>query len=309
MSKNPKANIQDKYLVALAAFSYFGPARIRLLIPYFGSIKKLWLAPVKNLIEVGIPERIINEFDRFRNSFDIDSYFEKLKRLGIKITTFLDFDFPKSIKNLDGAPVVLYYKGTLKSLKKNSVSIVGSRRMTPYGFKVTQKFSSELASFGVTIISGLARGIDTTAHESCLSVGGATIAILGNGLDRVYPPENATLANKIIKNGGAVVSEYPLGMPALPVNFAMRNRIISGLSDVVLVIEGAEKSGTLLTASHAASQGKTLFAVPGEITSPLSAAPLFLLKNGARIMTETNDILDELGIGDIKEKTTRIINK
>jgi DNA processing protein len=204
--------------------------------------------------------------------------------------------------------VVLYYKGTLKGLKNNSVAIVGTRKMTSYGREVTEKFSSELASFGVTIISGLARGIDTMAHKACISSGGTTIAVLGSGLDNIYPPENKNLANEIVQKGGSLISEYPLGYAALPANFVIRNRIISGLSSCVLVIEGAEKSGTLLTASHAGEQGKTVFAVPGQITSPLSKAPLYLLKNGARIATETKDILDELDmeIKVDKEKMRKI---
>ncbi|MCX6705406.1 MAG: DNA-processing protein DprA, partial [Candidatus Woesebacteria bacterium] len=186
---------------------------------------------------------------------------------------------------------------------------VGTRKVTSYGREVTQKFSSELASFGITIISGLAYGVDTVAHKACLSVHGKTVAVLGNGLDTIYPFENTALALEIIKAGGAIISEYPLGYPALPVNFAIRNRIVSGLSDAVIVIEGAEKSGTLLTASHAAEQGKTVFAVPGQITSPLSAAPLFLLKNGAKIATETKDILDELDmqVKVDKEKIKNIV--
>jgi DNA processing protein len=168
--------------------------------------------------------------------------------------------------------------------------------MTSYGREVTEKFAYELANFGVTIVSGLARGVDTIAHKAALSAGGRTVAVLGNGLDTTYPPENEILAREIIKKGGAVVSEYPLGYPAIPVNFANRNRIVSGLSRAVIVIEGAEKSGTLLTASHAAEQGRTVFAVPGAITSPMSAAPLFLLKNGARIATNSNDVLEELNM-------------
>ena len=205
--------------------------------------------------------------------------------------------------------MILYYKGVLDSLKTNSVAIVGTRRMTSYGREVTERFSSGLGNLGVTIISGLARGVDTVAHKACLSVNGKTVAVLGNGLDTVYPPENANLADEIIKKGGAIISEYPLGYPALPVNFAIRNRIVSGLSDAVIVIEGAEKSGTLLTAGHAAEQGKTVFAVPGQITSPLSASPLYLLKNGAKIASSVKDILDELDfqIKVDKEKIQEII--
>lgn len=291
-----------EYLTAISAFNPFGPARIRLLLSYFKTPKNVWNCNPGELIKIGIDAKRVTEFAEFRKKFSFTFYFKKLSKLGIKAVTFLDNDFPKRLSEINGAPVVLYYKGALKSLDFCSVAIVGSRKMTSYGREVTEKFSSELAGFSVTIISGLARGIDTVAHKSCITSGGKTIAVLGCGLDNLYPPENKFLADEIVKKGGAIISEYPLGAPAVPINFAVRNRIISGLSDCVLVVEGAKKSGTLLTAGHAADQGKTVFAVPGQITSPLSEAPLFLLNNGARMATNVNDILSEL---DIETKIDR----
>ena len=287
---------ESQYLTAIYAFNYFGPARIKLLLSYFGKAKNIWKSDNSELIKIGLPEQKVLAFSDFRNSFDIEKYFERLEKLKIGATTILDKDYPRNLKGLTGAPSILYYKGALNCLKTNSVAIVGTRQMTSYGREVTERFSTELGNLGITIISGLARGVDTAAHRACLSVGGKTVAVLGNGLDTVYPAENTGLAAAIVKTGGAIISEYALGYPALPVNFAVRNRIVSGLSDAVIVIEGAEKSGTLLTAAHAAEQGKTVFAVPGQITSPLSAAPLFLLKNGAKMATETKDILDELDL-------------
>jgi DNA processing protein len=299
---------ESQYLTAVYAFDYFGPARVKLLLSYFKSAKKIWNSSKAELIETGLSEKKVLDFDKFRDGFDIEKYFNRLEDYKIKVTTIFDAGFPKNLKDLDGAPLVLYYKGTIDSLKNNFVAIVGTRKMTSYGREVTERFSSELSNLGITIISGLARGVDTAAHRACLSVGGKTVAVLGNGLDTIYPTENTGLAEAIIKSGGAIISEYPLGYPALPVNFAIRNRIVSGLSDAVIVIEGAEKSGTLLTAGHAAEQGKTVFAVPGQITSPLSAAPLFLLKNGAKMATSVKDILDELDlqIKVDKEKIQRI---
>lgn len=285
---------ESQYLTAIYAFNYFGPVRINLLLSYFKKAKNIWESSREKLIEIGIPEEKVIDFDNFRKDFDIEKYYKRLQDLKIRTVTILDKDYPRNLKGLDGAPSVLYYKGNLNCLEGNSVAIVGSRRMTSYGKEVTEKFSGELAGFGITIISGLARGVDTYAHKACLAAGGKTVAVLGNGLDTIYPSENLGLAQAIIKTKGAIISEYPLGYPALPENFASRNRIVSGLSSAVIVIEGAEKSGTLLTATHAAEQGKTVFAVPGQITSPLSAAPLFLIKNGAKIATETKDILDEL---------------
>lgn len=300
---------ESQYLTAVYAFNYFGPARVKLLLSYFKSAENIWKSSEGKLIEIGLSEQKVSAFGDFRKSFDIEKYFRRLQSLQIAVVTILDKDYPRNLKGLEAAPSVLYYKGNLDSLETNSVAIVGSRKMTSYGKEVTEKFSGELSNFGVTIISGLARGVDSFAHRACLAVGGRTVAVLGNGLDSIYPPENTKLAGEIVKAKGALISEYPLGYPALPVNFAARNRIVSGLASAVIVIEGAEKSGTLLTAAHAAEQGKTVFAVPGQITSPLSAAPLYLLKNGARLATETKDILDELDmqVKVDKEKIKKVV--
>jgi DNA processing protein len=287
---------ESQYLTAIYAFNYFGPARVKLLLSYFKSAKKIWEVKPSKLTEINLSKEKVLEFSEYRKNFDIEDYFRKLKKIKINVVTILDKNYPENLKGLDGAPAVLYYKGSLKASDTNAVAIVGTRKITSYGKEVTQMFSGGLSSFGVTIISGLARGVDTAAHLASLNAGGRTIAVLGNGLDSIYPPENSRLAEEIIEKGGAIVSEYPLGYPALPANFAARNRIVSGLSKAVIVIEGAEKSGTLLTATHAAEQGKTVFAVPGQITSPLSAAPLYLLKNGARIATSVKDILEELDL-------------
>lgn len=289
-------------MLAIYAFGYFGPARINLLLEYFKSFKKVWRAKKKDFVEIGIKPAKVEEFDAYRRGFDFVNYFKKLKSLKIKFTTTISSNYPSALKGLDGSPSVLYYKGKLSCLEGSVVAIVGSRKMTSYGKAVATRFSSELAAFGVTVISGLARGIDSVAHHAAMSINGKTAAVLGCGLDSIYPSENSHLAESIIQTGGILISEYPLGYPALPVNFAARNRIISGLSSAVLVVEGAEKSGTLLTAAHAADQGKTVFAVPGQITSPLSFAPLFLIKSGAKMATDTKDVLKEL---DLQVKVDR----
>ena len=293
---------EREYLTAVYAFPEFGPAHINLLLKYFKKPSKIWGAKTDDLLKIGLSVKKVGNFGEFRNSFNPEKYFEDLAKKKVGFVTLLDKDYPENLSGVDARPVVLYYKGILKPKETNLVAIVGTRKMTSYGREVTEKFAGELAGFGVTIVSGLARGVDTVAHKAALGAGGRTIAVLGNGLDTTYPPENEVLAREIVKRGGAVVSEYPLGYPALPVNFANRNRIISGLSLAIIVVEGAEKSGTLLTATHAAEQGRTVFAVPGPITSPMSAAPLFLLKNGARIASTTQDILEEL---DLQVKVDR----
>ena len=283
-------------LVALYSYIYFGPARTKLLIDYFGSAQKSWAASEKKLLSIGLKNERIKDFIKYKKAFNTKAYFEKLKRLDIDFLTYDDSGFPKNLRDLSNAPLVLYKKGILSENSENAVAVVGTRKMTSYGREVTQQFAQELASMGITIISGLARGIDTMAHRATLDAGGQTIAVLACGLDLVYPLENTQLTKKILEKNGAILSEYPLGYPALRANFASRNRIISGLSKAVLVIEGAQKSGTLLTASAAAEQGRPVFAVPGQVTSPMSAASHFLIRNGATIAFSPRDILHELNV-------------
>jgi len=286
---------KEEYLIALASYIPFGPARIGLLINYFKSPEKAWKAQAKELLSLGVPQKLLNEFLEHRSEFSDKKYFEILKKQKIEVVTMDSSNYPRALKEIPSPPVVLYIKGKLKLTDENAIAIVGSRKMTSYGREVTYKFANDLASVGLTIVSGLARGVDTAAHIATLKAKGRTIAVLGCGLDSVYPPENTELAKKIITTG-AIVSEYPLGYPALPHNFAARNRIISGLSKAVLVVEGKKKSGTLLTASAAADQGRTVFAIPGQITSPMSEAPFYLLGVGAKMAISPQDILEELDI-------------
>lgn len=283
-------------LAALYSFTYFGSRRIKLLVDYFGSAAAAWNATKKKLLAVGLKPEKVDEFIDHREKFETGDYFKRLRNLKIDFITINEKNYPENLVDLADAPPVLYIKGKLTPADSNAVAIVGTRKMTSYGREVTEKFAGELAGLGVTIISGLARGVDTVAHKGALDAAGRTIAIIGRGLDEVYPQENTQLAKKIAEGSGAILSEYPLGYPAFRENFASRNRIISGLSKAVLVIEGAKKSGTLLTASAAAEQGRHVFAIPGQITSPMSAAPHFLIENGAKIAFSVKDILDELDL-------------
>lgn len=286
---------EREYLVTLYSFIPFGPARIKLLVSYFGSAKKAWSASSRELLKIGLKEKLVNSFMAFRHGFDEKGYFGSLRDKSTGFVTINDSDYPENLFGIDDAPPVLYIKGEIKPRDINAIAIVGSRKMTSYGREVTERFAGEIAGLGITVVSGLARGVDTVAHESALAAGGRTLAVLACGLDKIYPPENTTLAHRIVQKG-ALISEYPLGEPALRTNFASRNRLISGLSKAVVVVEGQEKSGTLLTASHAAGQGRTVFAVPGQITSPLSAAPHFLIQNGAKMVSSVKDILAELNL-------------
>lgn len=283
-------------LAALYSFTYFGPARTKLIVEYFGSASDAWRAGREQLVKIGITSKKVEEFLQYKQSFNERKYFETLEKLEINFLTYKDSTYPTNLKDLNNAPSVLYVRGNLETSDLNAVAIVGTRKMTAYGREVTKIFAGELATYGVTIISGLALGVDACAHKACLDAGGRTIAVLASGLDLITPASNTQLSKHIVEKGGAIVSEYPLGYPPFRTNFPSRNRIISGLSVAVLVVEGAAKSGTLLTASSAAEQGKTVFAVPGQITSPMSAAPHFLIENGAKVATGPKDILDELNM-------------
>ena len=285
---------EREYLVCLCAFTPFGPARINLLISYFESAEKVWNASKSKLLEVGLKERIAGEFVNHRKNFDSKKYFKKLKEKQIKFVSLKDANYPENLRGISDAPSILYYIGELKKSDKNAVAIVGSRKMSGYGREVADKFATELSIMGITIVSGLALGIDAVAHKACVEAGGRGIVVLASGLDTISPLTNRWIALEIVKKGGAIISEYPLGQTPQRTFFPSRNRIISGLSKAVIVVEGLRKSGTLLTASAAAEQGRTVFAVPGYITSPLSAAPHFLIQNGSKLITSTQDILEEL---------------
>lgn len=285
-----------EYLVAVYSFTDFGPARTSLLISYFGSAERVWRAKTKELVEVGLKPSLVSSFDAFRKKFDIYGYFEKLKKLSVRVIAKGDKDYPVNLLEIEDAPLVLYIRGDLKQSDANAVAIVGARKMTSYGREVAYRFASELASLGVTIVSGLALGVDAVAHKAALEVGGRCIAVIASGIDNITPHSNYQLACEIVKKGGAVLTESPLGAKIWRGSFPVRNRIVSGLSKAVIVVEGAQKSGTLITASHAADQGRLVFAVPGQITSPMSEAPHFLIRNGARIAFSTKDILDELDL-------------
>lgn len=222
------------------------------------------------------------------------SSFLRLCENKLECQTLADKNYPENLKKIDNPPLSLFIKGAIKAADKKALAVVGSRRMSGYGEKVTQKLVTDLVREKITIVSGLARGIDTIAHQTALKMGGRTIAVLGSGLEKIYPPENKNLAEEIIKGHGAVVSEFPPEQPPAVLNFPARNRLIAGLSLGVLVIEGAARSGSLITARWAAEQGKEVFAVPGPIDAVNSQAPLFLIKQGAKAVATVEDILEEL---------------
>lgn len=215
-------------------------------------------------------------------------------KLSFKVLNLNSINYPKNLKQISGAPKRIFVAGSILKKDAKAVAVIGSRSMSEYGKKITWDFSAALARNGITIISGLARGVDTIAHKAALSVRGRTIAVLGSGIDWIYPPENKDLATEIASSG-AIVSEFCPGTPPVGKNFLSRNRIISGLSVAVLVVEGARRSGTLSITNWALDQGRDVFAIPGRIDSRLSDLPNFLIENGAIPATKPEDILDRLG--------------
>jgi DNA processing protein len=228
----------------------------------------------------------------------------------MKINTFLpdEYDFTTLLANIAKPPEKLHYIGSLPERRVTSVAIVGTRRPSTYGKEVTRRLAYDLASKGIVIVSGLALGVDAIAHAAALEAGGTTIAVLGNGLPRIYPASNTQLADRIIKQGGAVLSEYDEDTESYPAHFLERNRLVAGLADAIIITEAATRSGTLNTAAHALEQGKEIFVVPGNITSPLSVGCNALLKQGARVVTDYQDVLDVIApdIGTASSRTAPV---
>jgi DNA processing protein len=282
-----------KYWVALKSIPGIGNVLFQLLIDRFGSIEKIFSASAHELQTIpGLSKKSVSAIVSYKGWGKIKNALELSSKAGIKIITYQDDLYPAKLLNVYDRPPFLYYKGSLNKADVN-IAIVGSRLASTYGKYTTEKISRELALKGITIVSGLARGIDSTAHRGALAAQGRTIAILGSGLDIIYPPENKNLYANIIQNG-AVISEFPLATKPCSYNFPARNRIISGMSYGVVVVEAGEKSGSLITARLALEQGREVFAVPGSIDSAGSRGTNKLIKQGAKLIENTDDILEEI---------------
>ncbi|MGI5826206.1 MAG: DNA-processing protein DprA [Patescibacteria group bacterium] len=288
---------EKKYWIAFSIFEGIGPMRFKLLLEYFGSAQAAYLASSKELAAIGLGQKLVEDFVAFRNKFNFDSYFVRLHKLGIEAICLEEDSYPKLLKEISDAPFVVYAKNveSIKNISSTkSVAVVGTRKMIDYGKTVTERFTKELVANNFVIVSGLARGVDRIAHETTINNGGKTIAVFGTGLDSVYPPEHKALADRIVESGGTLISEFPLGARISKSNFVIRDRIISGLSLGVVVTEAAQRSGTMITASFAAEQGREVFAVPGPITSDTSKGTSELIKKGAKLVNTVEDILEEL---------------
>ncbi|MBN1994610.1 MAG: DNA-processing protein DprA [Anaerolineae bacterium] len=284
-----------RYWVGFSKVPGIGPARLRGLLDYYGHIEQAWQANPGELRAIGLDKRSVENLYQIRNSLDLDAELKKLERLNVSVLTWESQNYPPLLKNIADPPPVLYVRGQLMPQDEWALAVVGTRRATAYGRECTRLLVSGLVENGVTVISGLAYGVDTEAHRTAVQCGGRTVAVLGCGVDIIYPTENRKLG-QVIMQQGAIVSEYPLGTNPESGNFPRRNRIISGLSLGVLIVEGTIQSGACITADYALEQGREVFAVPGTILRQSSSGPNYLIQNGAKPVTQVNDILEELNL-------------
>ena len=287
-----------KYWVALSAIPQLGAARFRRLDSYFGSLEQAWEASPAELRDAGLDSRTTQEVVAGRERLDPDDNMAALARGGIAVTNWHGSDYPPRLKQISDPPPVLYYVGEIKPEDECSVAIVGTRNPTSYGREAATVLSRDLASTGITVVSGLALGIDGMAHRAALDCAGRTIAVVAGGLDSVYPREHLGLFRQI-RERGAVVSEHPLGMRPDPRSFPRRNRLISGMTLGTVVVEAAEGSGTRWTVYQALEQNREVFCVPGSIFSPSSRFTNRMIKEGAKLVADYTDILEELNLPEV----------
>lgn len=302
--------MQDQhYWLGFSLIPEIGPKRLAYLRSYFGDLASAWNASETALRHCGLDSLPLENLLTLRKKLDLPAEMAKVERLGVQLVTLTDDDYPALLRTIPDAPTVLYIRGSLISADEPSLAIVGTRKASSYGRDVAFSLSKALARESVAIVSGLAQGIDSAAHQGALDGGGRTIAVLGCGIDIVYPAANKPLAGRIVENG-ALISEFPIGTPPEGRNFPRRNRIISGLSLGVLLVEAPEQSGALLTVEKALEQGRDVFAVPGSIFSPISRGPNRLIQDGAKLVNDVRDILDEMNIAQrnmqVRQTTEKI---
>lgn len=296
-----------KYINALNIINGVGPQKMQKLLAFFPTPETAWKADFQNLLASGIGEKLAEKMVSERNAINSDEEWEKLEKENIQLLLLSSPEYPKLLREIPNPPYVLYYKGKSDFNSRPMISVVGSRKYSEYGFRVAEGLVRDLAKAGIIIVSGMALGIDALAHRAALENNGKTIAVLGNGLDRenIYPKNNFNLSREICQNG-ALISDYPVGTPAGIGTFPARNRLIAGMSLGTLIIEAGEKSGTLITAGLALEFNREVFAVPGPIYSSQSFGTNKLIQSGAKLITSANDILEEIGMEEIKQERKEI---
>jgi DNA processing protein len=289
-----------RYWIGFNLIKGIGAVRMQALIQHFGDLELAWNAAPAELAQAGLSGKLTERVVQARGNIDLEKLWARIESQGIKVLTWEDDSYPPRLKEIDQPPPVLYIRGEYLPDDLFAVAIVGTRRVTAYGRQITEELSSFLAANGITVISGLARGVDAIAHQTALKAGGRTIGVLGSGVDKIYPPEHRALAEQMLERG-ALVSDYAPGTPPDASNFPPRNRIISGLSLAVVVVEAGETSGALITAEFAAEQGREIFAVPGSILAPQSKGTNKLIQNGALPLLSVNDLMQALDLTRVGE--------
>lgn len=285
-----------------------GPMTFLKLVAHFGSPHSAFFAPSSELRPFFRGEKPYESFITFRKSYNPEKELQKITSCGAWVITQWSKDYPKLLKQINDPPICLFGKGDRNSIDFNNetcIGIVGARKNTPYGRYVAEELGKAFASAGLVIVSGMATGIDTISHKAAIEQEGRTIAVLGTGIDIIYPSENASLHEKILKEFGIIISEYPPGFITHAGMFVLRNRIIVGLSKAIVVVEGGKHSGTLTTARYAAENGRDVYAVPGPITSEMSVGPHILLREGARILSNANELLADFNLHQEGEMVTQ----
>ncbi|MGI8436718.1 MAG: DNA-processing protein DprA [Chthoniobacterales bacterium] len=283
--------------IALNMIPKMGPVRLRKLLQVFETPEKILSAKGAALRAVdGIGPDVANQITGWESAVDLSAELERIREFGAQVITAESPMYPRQLREIHAPPIVLYVWGELQDRDQHAIGVIGSRRTTHYGTESAKKLSYQLAYAGLTVISGLARGIDTAAHQGALAAKGRTLAVIGSGLRQLYPPENAGLAEKIASGNGAILSEFSMEVEPDRQTFPMRNRIISGWSHGILVVEAGLNSGALITASQALEQGRCVYAVPGHINAPSAHGSNRLIQQGAKLVMEANDILDDLSI-------------
>jgi DNA processing protein len=288
------------YWIGFSLVKGIGAVRFRGIQNHFGNLELAWNAPLDALISAGLSQKIAERVIQMRASVNLELCLERITAQKIQILTWDDDLYPPRLKEIDQPPPVLYVKGNFESDDDWAVAVVGTRRVSAYGRHVTEELAGFLAQNHITVVSGLARGIDATAHLAAINCGGRTIAVLGSGVDRIYPPEHRSLADQIMDHG-AIISDYPPGTAPDAMNFPPRNRLISGLAMATVVVEAGETSGALITAQFAIDQGREVFAVPGNILAPQSKGTNRLIADGAHPLLAYRDILEILELTQISE--------
>ena len=286
---------EKAFWIAFNQVPGIGPARLTALVEVCGSVEAAWKAPIQQLKEAGLDRRSLESLLVVRRSLDLDAAWKRVVQSGARVYTWDDSDYPENLRQIALAPPVIFAQGELQEEDQLAVALVGTRQASAYGREVARTLGSELAHNGITVVSGLALGIDAIAHEAALEAGGRTLAVLGSGVDQIYPAQNRKMALAMIQQG-ALLSEYPLGTRPEAGNFPPRNRIISGLSLAIVVVEAGQRSGALITAKFAAEQGRDVFAVPGSILQPSSAGCNALIQDGAMPLLSVNDLLEQLQV-------------